>query len=96
METVKTINHIATQGLTPDLTILLDIPVEEGLARKMTRKHDRFELEEVAFHRRVRAGYLKMAAAEPTRWLVVDARQSKSKIRQVIWERVNQLLKKRS
>ena len=92
LEVVKTINHIATGGLTPDLTVLLDIPAEAGLARKFARKHDRFELEKKAFHQKVRTGYLKMAADEPGRWLVVDASQSKEKIEEIIWQRVNQLL----
>lgn len=92
LEMVKAINSIATQGLKPDLTVLLDIPVEEGLGRKRVKKQDRFEQEDIAFHQRVREGYLKMAANEPGRWLVVDASQSKSKIAQIIWQRVSQLL----
>ncbi len=93
-ETVKAINNAATQGLKPDLTVLLDIAAEAGLARKGARKQDRFEQEDTAFHRRVRNGYLKMAANDPERWLVVDASQSKRKIEQIIWQRVNQLLSK--
>jgi dTMP kinase len=91
LEMVRTINSVATQGLEPDLTILLDIPAEDGLARKGNRQ-DRFEQEELAFHQRVREGYLRMAADEPKRWLVVDASQSKRKIAGVIWQRVGQLL----
>ena len=90
---VKAINNAATRGLTPNLTVLLDMPAEKGLARKRTKKHDRFEQEDIAFHQRVREGYLKMAASEPERWLVVDASQSKAKIRQIICQRVSQLLK---
>lgn len=89
---VKAINDAATGGLTPDLTALLDMPVEEGLARKRGKRHDRFEQEDVAFHERVREGYLTLAAEEPERWLVVDARQSKAKVRDMIWQRVSQLL----
>lgn len=91
LEMVRTINSAATQGLEPDLTILLDIPAEDGLARKGNGQ-DRFEQEELAFHQRVRQGYLRMAADEPKRWLVVDASQSKRKIAGVIWQRVDQLL----
>ena len=91
-EMVKTINNAATRGLKPNLTILMDIPAEEGLARKRDKKPDRFEQENTAFHQRVREGYLRMAADEPERWLVIDARQSKDKIRQIIWERVSRLL----
>jgi len=92
---VKAINNAATQGLKPTLTILLDIPVGEGLARKRTKKQDRFEREALTFHHRVREGYLKLAAAEPKRWLVVDASQSKGEIASIIWQRVSQLLSSR-
>ncbi len=92
LEMVKAVNNAATQGLTPSLTVLLDMPAKEGLARKGSKRRDRFEQEEIAFHRRVREGYLKMAASEPERWLVVDASQSKAKIREIIWQRVSQLL----
>jgi len=89
---VKATNKAATQGLKPDLTILLDIAVEKGLARKMARKQDRFEQEVAAFHHRVREGYLKLAAAEPRRWLVIDASQSRREVSDVILQRVSRLL----
>jgi dTMP kinase len=89
---VRTINQAATQGLKPGLTVLLDIPVEEGFARKGDSRRDRFEQEGVTFHQRVREGYLKLAAEEPPRWLVVDATQSKEKIAQIIWHKVSELL----
>jgi len=92
LEMVKTINNAATGGLKPDLTVLLDISAEEGLARKSGKRQDRFEQEDIAFHQRVRQGYLKLAANDPQRWLVVDASQSKVKISQIIWQRVKQLL----
>ena len=89
--TVTAINNAASQGLKPDLTLLLDIPAEAGLARKQ-EKQDRFEQEELAFHQRVREGYLKLAASDPERWLVIDASQSKRKIAKIIWQRVSRLL----
>jgi dTMP kinase len=92
---VKAINNAATQGLKPVLTILLDIPAEEGLARKQKRRLDRFEQEALAFHRRIGNGYLKLAAEEPGRWLVVDASQPKERIAKIIWQRVNLLLSSR-
>jgi len=92
LEIVKAINNTATGGLKPDLTVLLDISAEEGLGRKRAKKQDRFEQEDITFHQRVREGYLKMAANDPTRWLVVDASQPKVKIEQTIWQRVSQLL----
>lgn len=91
LETIKTINNIAT-SVKPNLTVLLDIPVEQGFARKESKRHDRFEQENIAFHQRVRQGYLKMAADEPERWLVVDASQAKERIKEIIWQRVRQLL----
>ena len=93
MPAVETINNIATKGLKPALTILLDLPPEKGLTRKKGVR-DRFELEDISFHRRVREGYLKMAAAEPDRWLVIDATMPKKNITEIIWEKVIQLLAK--
>jgi dTMP kinase len=92
---IKMVNNMATMHLNPDLIILLDISPEQGLARKQSLK-DRFELEDLPFHRRVREGYLKMAAAEPDRWLVIDASLPKAKIAEIIWARVSQLLPFRS
>ncbi len=91
---VKAVNGAAVQGLIPDLTVLLDIPVESGLARKKGKQKDRFEREDIAFHQRVRGGYLKLAADDPQRWLVVDATRSKEKIGQIVWQKVSELLVK--
>ncbi|MFQ5924405.1 MAG: dTMP kinase [Dehalococcoidia bacterium] len=90
LDLIETLNDIATQGLRPDLIVLLDIAAEQGLKRKKLR--DRFEREEIAFHRRVRQCYLEMAAAEPERWLVVDGSLPKKEVQRLIWERVEQLL----
>jgi dTMP kinase len=92
---IKMVNNMATRHLNPDLIILLDIPPEKGLARKRSLK-DRFELEALAFHRRVREGYLKMAGAEPDRWLVIDASLPKTKVAEIIWSEVSALLPKSS
>ena len=92
LEMVKAINEAATGKLEPDLTILLDMPVEEGLARKRLKKPDRFEQEDLAFHQRVRGGYLKMVANDPQRWLLVDGRQPKGEIAKIIWLRVSKLI----
>lgn len=92
---VKAVNEAAVQGVKPDLTILLDMPVEAGLARKKDKKPDRFEQENITFHRRVRQGYLDLARAEPDRWLVIDAAKSKEAIAEIIWQKVNQLLSKK-
>jgi len=92
IDAIKNTNEIATRGLKPDLTILLDIPVSEGFARKTGQEPDRFEKETRAFHQRVRKGYLQLAAEEPQRWLVIDASLPKEKIKQIIWEKVSSLL----
>lgn len=79
MEQLEIINRFASQGLTPDLTLLLDFPVEEGLQRARLRNQNvnlesegRFELESITFHRRIRQGYLDLAAREE-RFRVIDA-----------------------
>lgn len=72
---------IATGGLRPDRTILLDLPVEVGLARKAPDDHTRFETSfDIAFHERVRRGFLALAAAEPERFVVIDARTSEADV----------------
>ena len=92
LPTIETINELATKSIKPDLTILLDIPAHEGLSRKSNRSEDRFETEDIAFHEKVRNGYLKLAAQEPERWFVIDATLPKAKISNIIWDKVNQLL----
>ena len=92
LKMVKATNNAANQGLKLDLTVLLDISAEKGLARKRAKRQDRFEQEDIAFHHRVREGYLKLAADDPERWLVIDASQSKREIAEVVWQRVRQLL----
>ena len=75
LEQLRDLATFATGGLQPDLTILLDLPVEAGLARK-AGEETRFEQAfTVDYHRRVRAGFLALAAAEPARFAVVDATQ---------------------
>ena len=72
-ELIRRLNAIATNNLTPDLTVLIDLPVEGALAR--ANAPNRFEAETQAFHERIRAGYLEVAHAEPHRFLVLDGRQ---------------------
>jgi dTMP kinase len=70
---LKEWNRAATGGLVPDLTLLLDLPVEVGLAR--LTDPDRLDREPIAFHQKVRAGFLAEAALEPGRWRTIDATQ---------------------
>jgi dTMP kinase len=72
----------ARGGLTPDLTVLLDCPVRIGLQR--ARGHDRFHAELEAFHERVRQGFRAQAAADPTRWRVLDATLSEPTVHEQV------------
>ncbi len=74
LDVVRAINDFATRGLKPDLTILLDLPVQTGLARQTGR--DRISSEQAAFHETIREGYLTIARSEPDRFLVIDATDS--------------------
>ena len=74
IDDLRSLERFATGGLVPDLTILLDLPVSDGLARKAADEITRFEAAyDVAFHDRVRAGFRAIAAAEPGRVAVADA-----------------------
>ena len=94
LDMIKQLNEISTDGLKPSLTILLDIPAAEGLARKKAGRQDRFEKEVRAFHEQVRQGYLQLARNEPKRFLVVDALLPKNKLAGIIWDRVERLILK--
>ncbi len=97
-EVVKAINKLATSGLKPDITILLDIDPDTGLKRARNVKGfykgsvDRIERESLAFHRRVRQGYLKLAKAEPERIKVVKVRgkikDTQARIREIVEDAV--------
>ena len=90
---IRNLSLWATQDLLPDLTILLDLDESLGRDRlKQRTKYDRLEAEEQDFHARVRAGYLKLAAAEPERFLVLDAADDLESLASAIRERVSKLL----
>ncbi|HXV43968.1 MAG TPA: dTMP kinase [Anaerolineae bacterium] len=97
-ETLRLITEFATQGLKPNLTIYLDVPVEEGLRRKSGAnvtgegEWNRMDQLELAFHQRVRAGYLEMAHKAPERWLIVDASAPVDQINQLICRWLEQVL----
>jgi dTMP kinase len=76
LEQVRQLVRYATGGLTPDLTILLDLDVEIGLQRKSKQEEwNRMDAYTIDFHKRVRAGYLELVKQEPMRWKVVDSSQ---------------------
>ena len=95
---VRLITQFATEGLIPDLTVYLDLPVEVGIERKQVAhaaqagEWNRLDQQSVDFHRRVRRGYLQMAQADPDRWLVIDAAQSIDDTQAVIRKRLETLL----
>ena len=93
LEQVRALVKYATGGLTPDLTILLDVDVEEGLRRKKKENEwNRLDAYTVEFHQRVRAGYAEMVKQEPKRWVVIDAGKKwdevQERLRQVLLERL--------
>jgi dTMP kinase len=73
VELIRELNVHATGGLSPDLTLLFDLPPEEGFRRIGQRRLDHFEREKLAFHRRVRRGYLEILRAEPKRVRLIRA-----------------------
>jgi dTMP kinase len=75
-ELIHKLNEIATSGLTPDVTVLLDLSVEEAKRRMEGRELDRFEIEKQDFHQRVRDSYLSQAKKDPEKWLILDASKS--------------------
>ena len=95
---VRLITQFATEGLVPDLTVYLDLPVEVGIERKQVAhaaqagEWNRLDQQSMDFHRRVRRGYLQMAQADPGRWLVIDAAQSIDDTQAVIRKRLETLL----
>ena len=91
VEEIAELNRWATGGLTPDLTIVLDLPPVTGLGRRRSSA-DRLEAEPVDFHQRVRNGFLGLAAAEPSRYLVLDAARPEAEISRDIQLRVRESL----
>ena len=81
LQLLRRLNDMASQGIKPDLTLLLDCPVEIGLSRTTQRRsqtaagqsEDRFEREKLDFHERIRAGFLELARAEPDRFRIINA-----------------------
>jgi dTMP kinase len=93
LEELRRLQRFATFNVTPDLTLLLDVPVEVGLARKRAGEWNRFEdTQDVAFFEQVRAGYLALASAEPDRFRVVDGSGSVAQSDALIRDLVSPLL----
>ena len=93
MQLIAELDRIVTGGLRPDLTVLLDMDVEQGLERNRgAGKRDRLEMEQVEFHRRVREGFLTIAKAEPGRVKLIDASGSKEQVQARVMEAVRKAL----
>ena len=91
--TIRTLAEVVHGDLWPDLTLLLDAPVETGLERAAERSEpDRFEREQLAFFERVRRGYLDLARAEPQRVSVIDASRPLDRVQAEIATIVRQFL----
>lgn len=89
IEMVRQVNKLATGGLLPDLTLLIDVPVELGLARLRGKgTADRLEGEDLAFHRRVRRGYLELRRLEPQRVRLIDGTGSPD----AVWSQIEKVV----
>ncbi len=94
LDTIGTLNRLATRGVAPDITIVLDCPARQGLVRKArSAKMDRFEKEKISFHNRIRQGYKKLVKKEPDRFLVIDATLDIGTIQQQIRGRIREALR---
>lgn len=83
LQWLRAANEVATGGLTPDLTLILDLPVSVGLARRRVDRgrQNRLDRETERFHRKVRRGFLALAAEEPTRMTIVNANRPAQEVR---------------
>jgi dTMP kinase len=95
LDQIRDVTRLAVGDLAPDRTFLLDIPVSIGLGRSGWRARstwDRFEVLDTAFHERVREGYLRLAAAEPRRWIVINADRDEKAIASDVRRELDALL----
>ena len=86
LETLQAMLDFSTGGLKPDLTLLVDVPVETGMVRKRDNSSEwnRLDAYALAFHERVRQGYFALAEAEPERWITIDATVEKDSVQQAM------------
>ncbi|MBP1745653.1 MAG: tmk [Deltaproteobacteria bacterium] len=91
---IETLNRLVTKGVRPNLTVLIDCPAGLGLKRKAKndRSLDRFEKENLSFHRKIRNAYLKLAKEDKSRFFVVDGKAKVSEVGKIIRENVESLL----
>lgn len=91
-DVVGLLNRWATDGLAPDLVVLLDVPVPVARARVADVAPDRLESEDEGFHERVRAGFHAQAAVDPDRWVVIDGTEAPDAIAAAVWAAVAERL----
>jgi dTMP kinase len=95
VQTIRELNMLATGGILPDLTLVLDLDPVEGMRRIRGRALDAFEKMDLAFHRRVREGYLEIARGDKSRVLVLDAARDPDVLHADVVRAVNELLARR-
>lgn len=95
LDTLRSLLAFSTGGLKPDLTLLLDLPIEEGFRRKRGNsvEWNRLDAYAEAFHERVRQGYLALAKDEPHRWMIIDATKDREAVQTAMREAVLKGLK---
>jgi dTMP kinase len=96
LQTIRELNVLATGGILPDLTLLLDLDPAIGMARIRGRRLDAFEKMDLTFHRRVRDGYLEIAGTEKSRIVVLDADQPPDALQASIARIVEEFVDRRS
>ena len=86
LDTLQMLLDFSTGGLKPDLTLLVDVPVEVGMERKRVNSTEwnRLDAYTLAFHERVRQGYFALAEAEPARWVIIDATKDKDSVQKAL------------
>jgi dTMP kinase len=93
---IRALERVTIGDLKPDLTFILDVPAELGLARASKRRGeaavDRFEAESLATHQELREAYRLLAVAEPGRCIMIDATEPKTAVADLIWKTVNERL----
>lgn len=99
MGLIEALNRAASSGIWPDVTFLLDCPVEVGLTRALSRNslqmietQDRFEREQKDFHERIREAYLMLAKENKDRFVVIDATGSEEELESAVWDHLQPLI----
>ncbi len=94
LERIRAVQAFATDGLDPDIRVLLDVPVAVGLKRRHADPEsvNRIDLADITYHQRVRDTYLTLAAEAPHGWIVIDAQDAPDVVTSIIWRRVQHTL----